>query len=76
MEDRSRWILHIKELRAEHGVSIFDAERLALGDPRWRRWVEQQINNDMQCRKMALYHLRQHGSASLIERNGDVLKVR
>jgi len=31
MADRDRWILHIKELREQHGVSIFDAERIALG---------------------------------------------
>lgn len=76
MEDRNRWILLIKDLRVEHDTSILGAERLALGDPAWRRWVERQINNDKQCRRMALNHIRYNGEASLIERDGDILKVR
>ena len=74
--DRSRWILLIKELREEHDVSILAAERLALADPRWRRWVDQQISTDMRCRRMALQHMRHNGSESLIERDGERLKVR
>jgi hypothetical protein len=50
MEDRNRWILLIKELRIEHNASIFDAERIALSDPQWRRWVERQIKTDTKVR--------------------------
>lgn len=76
MEDRRRWILLIKDLRVEHDASIVEAERIALADPAWRRWVERQINSDTQCRRMALRHIRYSGPASLIERDGDTLKVR
>jgi hypothetical protein len=58
MEERNRWILHIKELRGRHDVGINEAERLALVEPTWRRWVEHQINSDADCRRMALRHIR------------------
>jgi len=74
--DRNRWILLIKDLRAEHGVSILAAERLALADARWRRWVDQQINTDPRCRRMALHHIRYNGADALIERDGERLNVR
>lgn len=76
MTERDRWILHIKELRERHGISIFDAERLALVDPQWRRWVERQINNDDRCRRMALSHIRYNREMALIERQGDRLVIR
>jgi hypothetical protein len=76
MEDRNRWILLIKDLRFQHNVSILDAERIALSDPQWRRWVERQINTDMRCHRMAIKHIRHNGPNALIERDGDRLKVR
>ncbi|MGK6321357.1 hypothetical protein [Sphingomonas sp. DT-204] len=76
MAERDRWILHIKELRAAHGVSILDAERLALTDPPWRRWVERQIATDERCRRMALRHIRYNGDAALLRLEGDCLFVR
>jgi hypothetical protein len=39
MEDRNRWIGLIKDIRVEHDAGIIDAERIALADPAWRRWV-------------------------------------
>jgi hypothetical protein len=45
-EDRSRWLLLIKELRVTHNCSIYEAESLALLQPAWKRWVERQINGD------------------------------
>jgi hypothetical protein len=74
--DRNRWILLIKELRAEHNISILAAERVALAYPRWRWWVDQQINLDARCRRMALHHIRHNGDDALIERDGERLKVR
>ncbi len=74
--ERNRWILYIKDLRAEHAVSILDAERIALADPAWRRWVERQIEHDQQCRRMAWRHIRDHGDAALIGRDGDRLFIR
>ena len=76
MADRDRWIFHIKKLRSEHGVGLGDAERIALVDADWRRWVEHQINTDIQCRRMALRHIRERGEAALIERAGDKLRAR
>lgn len=76
MADRDGWILLIKSLRDEHGWTIIDAERTALADPTWRRWVERQINNDAKCRRMALSHIRHHGDASLIDRHEETLIVR
>ena len=75
MEDRNLWIGLIKDLRVEHDVGITDAERIALADPAWRRWVERQINNDKTCRQTALRHIRYNGEASLLERDGDALRV-
>ena len=76
MAERDRWILHIKELRAVHGVSIFEAEKLALTNATWRRWVERQIAIDGNCRRMALRHLRYNGDASLLGRDDERLFVR
>jgi len=75
-EDHSRWIQIIKQLRQEHGVGLFEAERIALLRPEWRRWVERQINSDAACRKAALSHLRRHGSNSLVLQEGQTLRVR
>lgn len=76
MEDRNRWIRIIKELRIDHRVSVLDAERIALANSRWRRWVEHQINIDARCHRMALSHILYNGANALIEREGERLKVR
>lgn len=76
MQERNRWIMQIKVLREERNASILEAERIALTDPGWRRWVERQINSDERCRRMALYHIRQNGEAALIKLDGEELKVR
>ena len=74
--ERLRWAWHVKRIRQALGVTLLDAERLALHSPYWRRWVERHINSDMECRELALSHIRQHGSASLLEQHGNTLKVR
>ena len=71
MEDRNRWILLIKELRAEHLVDILTAERIALSKPEWRRWVEQQLATDQRCQRMAHHHIRHNGDAALLAKQGD-----
>jgi len=76
MQKRNRWIMLIKELRQQHNTSILEAERIAISDPQWRRWVELQINTDVRCRRMALYHIRQNGDTALIETEGDRLRLR
>jgi hypothetical protein len=76
MEERNRWIMLIKELRAKHQVGILDAERIALAKPEWRRWVEHQANTDPQCRRMAHHHIRHNGAASLLEKQDGRYVVR
>jgi hypothetical protein len=75
MTERNRWIHHIKDVRADHAVSLFEAERIALADPAWRRWVEHQINTDDRCRRMALRHIKESGANALIQIDGDCLRV-
>jgi len=75
-EERHRWIELIKSIRQEHGISLFEAERMALRQPEWRRWVERQINQDVRCRRMARFHLRERGPESLIYEDGGLLRVR
>jgi len=75
MAEKIRWIAHIKSLRARHGVGIYEAERLALSDARWRRWVAHQVNSDAQCRKLALHHIAEHGTAALLYERGGRIHV-
>ena len=75
-EERNRWITLIKDLRAEHNVSLSEAERIALSHPEWRRWVERQINTDSKCKRMAVRHIKDRGEDSLIEQSGGVLRAR
>lgn len=75
MTQRNRWIRRIKEVRAEHEIGLLAAERFVLADPAWRRWVEQQINSDDRCRRMALRHIRESGASALIEIDDDRLRV-
>jgi hypothetical protein len=74
--DRSRWLLLVKELRARHGLSILEAERLALSSRHRRQWVEKMINTHQECRKAALAHIRYNGEVSLLERIGDSFEFR
>jgi len=72
----SRWLQLIKELRVLHEASILEAERIALSNAHRRRWVERQINTHQRCRKHALAHIRHHGQAALILREGDGFRFR
>ena len=75
MTERNRWIHHIKDVRADLAAGLCEAERIALTDPAWRRWVEHQINTDDRCRRMALRHIRESGANALIEVDDDRLRV-
>ena len=74
--ERNRWIVLIKQIRLEYGLSLAEAEAKALEGPNWRRWVEVQVNTDPRCRKMALRHIRERGDASLLRNQGDIMRVR
>jgi hypothetical protein len=72
----ANWPKLIKALREFYDLSIYEAEAMALAHRGWRRWCQQRINADPECRKQALWHIRHHGDASLFVRDGDRLKVR
>lgn len=74
--ERTRWISLIKQIRQDHNVGILEAERIAVAQPEWRRWVERQINSDLKCRKTARSHMRLRGLESLIYEDGETLKLR
>jgi len=42
------------------------AEKVALSHDGWRRLCNYRINHDGECRKQAAWHLKLHGSNSLI----------
>jgi hypothetical protein len=67
----TRWLMLIKHLRLRFGLSIDEAERLALVNPHRRRWVERCINTHQACRKRALAHIRHYGARALIQREGE-----
>lgn len=75
MPERNQWMLHLKQIRTVHGCGIAEAERIALADPAWRRWVERQINTDVECRRMAQRHIRYRGDDALIERDNDHFRL-
>jgi hypothetical protein len=75
-DERTDWFELIKTIRLVYGVDIIEAERMVLAHEGWRRWCDSRINTDPRCRKLAWKHMRYNGSSSLIERDGDRLKVR
>lgn len=77
MSIRNRdWIELVKATRAKFGVSIEGAHDLILADDEVRRLVAIRINQDAECRKMALYDVRHNGSASRFLMEGDRIRFR
>ncbi len=74
--DRNRWVRLIKQLRADHSASVPEAEKLALSNQEWRRWVERQINAYRKCHRMAVGHIRCRGKESLLEEQNGLIRVR
>ena len=70
------WIELMKTVRQIHDVSLGEATQLVLAHEGWRRWVTRRINSDSRCRKMAWTHMRHGGADSLIEKDGERLRVR
>lgn len=75
-QGEANWTKLIKALREAYDLSIYEAEAMVLAHRGWRRWCEQRINADPECRKQALWHIRHHGDASLIVRDGYRLTLR
>ena len=69
------WPELMKTLRQVYGVDLFEAQKLALSHDGWRRWCDAQINAHAECRNEALYHMQHQGSASLVTKDGNRLKV-
>jgi len=65
-DHRIGWPELIKSLRSLRGINIFDAQKEALQNDKWRTWVIRRINNDPACAKQAKAHIRQWGAAALI----------
>jgi hypothetical protein len=70
------WFELMKIIRLVYDIGIFEAEKIALAHEGWRRWCDKQIISDPRCRKLAWGHMRHNGPNSLIEKDGDRLKVR
>lgn len=70
------WIVLIKEIRSRYGLSLSEAQELALSHEAWRRWVAKRLNVDPRCKKQASRHIRDHGSASFFVQRGDRIEFR
>ena len=58
------WIELVKETRRKFGDSLEEAHDRILAADDMRRLVAMRINRDPECRKMALYDLREYGAKS------------
>jgi len=73
---KTDWFALIKELRAAYGVSIFDAEKMALAHRGWRLWCNARLATDAHCRVLAWKHIKHHGEIALFVREEDQYRVR
>ena len=62
--ENSDFIHLVKRTREKVGVSIDGAHDLIFADPQMKRLVAWRINHDPECRKQALWDLRQKGDGS------------
>lgn len=65
-QQKASWPELIKQIRGASGVDILTAEKIALSHNGWRRLCTYRINHDPECKKQAAYHIKIHGSSSLI----------
>ena len=67
------WDVLVKTIRSVAIADIYEAERIALRDPRWRDWTTRRIALDPRCAKRARFHIKLHKDRSLISLdNGSV----
>ena len=69
------WIHLVKRTREKFGVSLDEAHDLIFADDEVRRLVARRINDDPECRKLALNDLRRRGEQSRFMRNGDRITI-
>lgn len=73
--ERSSWEDLIKAIRRAAETGIFEAQKIALSHPGWRRFCNDRIKDDPGCRKQAIHHIRDHGPDGLIAFDGNQLRV-
>lgn len=77
MEFQNRNLVElVKRTRQRFGVSIQEAHDLIFADQEMRRLVAIRINRDPECRKQAVYDMRQHGEQSRFTHDGERLLFR
>lgn len=70
------WLQLVKETRQKFGVSIDEAHDRILADEQMRRLVAWRVNHDPECRKQALFDMRQKGEKSRFVQEGNAIRFR
>jgi hypothetical protein len=73
--ERASWPELIKAIRGAAESDIVTAQKIALSHEGWRRLCNVRINQERQCRKQALSHLKIYGADSFVIRDGDTLVI-
>ena len=63
---RIGWLELIKSLRSLRGVGVFEAQKEALQNERWRAWALLRIKEDPACAKEARSHIHRYADTALI----------
>lgn len=74
-QERSSWPELIKAIRAAAQTGIMPAYKIALSHDGWRRLCNVRINQDRQCRRQALSHLKTYGADSFVVRDCDTFVI-
>jgi hypothetical protein len=74
-QEKASWAELVKKIRKVSGVDIFTAEKIALSHDGWRRVCNYRIKHTPECRKQAAWHVKAHGSSSLIASVGESFVV-
>ena len=74
--DNGDFTLLVKRTREKFGVDIDGAYDLIFADREMSRLIAWRINHNAECRKQALWDIRQKGDASRFIREGDRISIR
>jgi len=66
----------VKRTREKFGASIDEAHDIIFSDEEMRRLVAWRINHDQECRKQALWDMRNKRDQSRFVRDGDHISFR
>jgi hypothetical protein len=67
----TRWIMLIKEIRAQRGCTIPEAQHVILANPVWRRWAAWRANGSVRCAKQAKLYIRDFQGLPWLAKEGD-----